>query len=872
LASLQDQVAAVRRRVSDMAPREAVAALEGSLGDLAQQVATMGREQRGEPLIAPLDKVVQDLREALSAYDPKIAAADFERRVESLGVRIDALADATVRPEMIDEVRRRMEEVHNLLLAAARRSIPIERLEGQITKLVDQVERLAANPSARLEAEQVTELLAALRRQAESATSPSVLASIESRLEDISGRLDHEVAALTQARPDIREFDGVARRIDAASQKSQFAAERIGASLDALNAKLEACGEPLAALIRDLNAKLVVAEIRDRERPPVESILSEIVEKLDRIPVPDMERETGALRSIDHELKSIRATVEGSAPPTLVRQSVDRLVEDVSRRLEDHLAGQATSAMISEQLAKLNGRFDALTGRLGEAGALESAQANADVAEQMSAFRQEQAAAERRTEALLRGIQDVVDGLIDRLPSDGANDERGSSVRAVDPSPLASFDHVAPRSSAVPRDQAAGLEQAASLREPEDEFLIEPGAGAPERFKAAADLAHGIGSRTNPAISAHIAAARRAAQLAVAESNDAKAPASWPRVKRNVQHAKTFYAQHRRSILLAAAVALAVTAVVRLIGAQAPFMQKSELDGPPKAAAARVLPQAASDVASAVGTPPGSIDTTPTASVGRKANIDSNPGGGSPPPELGAAIPSGATPSLREAILAGSPAAEYDLAQRLFEGRGLSQDQGAAAFWFERSASMGFAPAAFRLGALYQRGVGVQRDPTSAKRWYTAAAQSGNARAAHNLGVMDAEPVGEKADYVEAAKWFRRAAQMGVRDSQFNLAVLYARGLGVEQDLRQSWIWFSLAAAQGDAEAAKKRNEVAEKMDPDALAAAAAALSKFQVAEPDPAANDIAATSANWGDKAPPTPPTPTSPPSPRDRDTRSGS
>src|SRR5208283_4087211 len=126
----------------------------------------------------------------------------------------------------------------------------------------------------------------------------------------------------------------------------------------------------------------------------------------------------------------------------------------------------------------------------------------------------------------------------------------------------------------------------------------------------------------------------------------------------------------------------------------------------------------------------------------------------------------------------------------------------------------------------------------AAKRWYTAAARSGNARAAHNLGVMDAEPVGEKADYVEAAKWFRRAAEMGVRDSQYNLAVLYARGLGVAQDLRQSWMWFSLAAAQGDADAAKKRDEVAAKMDPDALAAAADALSKFKAMEPDPAAND----------------------------------
>ena len=83
---------------------------------------------------------------------------------------------------------------------------------------------------------------------------------------------------------------------------------------------------------------------------------------------------------------------------------------------------------------------------------------------------------------------------------------------------------------------------------------------------------------------------------------------------------------------------------------------------------------------------------------------------------------------------------------------------------------------------------------------------------------MDAEPAGDEPDYVEAAKWFRKAGEFGVRDSQYNLAILYARGLGVGQDLRQSWMWFSLAAQQGDADAGKKRDEVAAKMDPVSLA------------------------------------------------------
>jgi localization factor PodJL len=103
-----------------------------------------------------------------------------------------------------------------------------------------------------------------------------------------------------------------------------------------------------------------------------------------------------------------------------------------------------------------------------------------------------------------------------------------------------------------------------------------------------------------------------------------------------------------------------------------------------------------------------------------------------------------------------------------------------------------------------------------------------------------------KPDYAEAAQWFRKAGQLGVRDSQYNLGVLYARGLGVPQDYVQSWLWFSLAAKQGDSDAMKKRDEVAGKMDPAALATAAKALADFKVSAPSPAANEAPAPAGGW--------------------------
>jgi localization factor PodJL len=205
---------------------------------------------------------------------------------------------------------------------------------------------------------------------------------------------------------------------------------------------------------------------------------------------------------------------------------------------------------------------------------------------------------------------------------------------------------------------------------------------------------------------------------------------------------------------------------------------------------------------------------------------------------------------LRDLAAAGDPAAQYELANRLFEGRNVPRDMHAASQWFERAALQDFAPAQYRIGACYEKGNGVERDVALAKAWYEKAALAGNIRAMHNLAVLLAEGQGGKPDYAEAAIWFRKAAQFGIKDSQFNLAILYARGMGVPLDLNQSWFWFSLAAQQGDADAAKKRDEVAGKLDANALAAGEATLAAFKPRQPDPAANEIKAPETGWDGKA----------------------
>lgn len=147
---------------------------------------------------------------------------------------------------------------------------------------------------------------------------------------------------------------------------------------------------------------------------------------------------------------------------------------------------------------------------------------------------------------------------------------------------------------------------------------------------------------------------------------------------------------------------------------------------------------------------------------------------------------------------------------------------------------------------MFEKGIGTQRDLALARVWYQRAAERGNAKAMHNLAVLHAEGASGKPDYAMATEWFRRAAELGVRDSQYNLAVLLGRGLGAPTDLAQSFVWFSVAAGQGDEDAGRKRDEVAQRLKPEDLTAAKGLAASWKPRTLDAAANEVAPPAKGW--------------------------
>ena len=753
-------------------------------------------------------------------------------------------------------------------------------------------------------------LLAEACRQIERSTPPAALVSIEQRLEQIATRLDQEIARPSaSAAIDPGPFDDLARRIDSVRQSLEA---RPAATIDA---------GPIEKLLREFDAKLDAAAHADAGAEALQSIFIEIRDKLDRLADGDVGarqlepalRELGVrlgamaspidLNPIETLLRSLEAKFDASAAAPVDREVVEQVADEVARRLHDINSRQTDLEAVAQQIDTIYDRIDALAAKatandpgpvvrellekLREAdkaegsSALEtSAAVHAALDAHLSELKAEQASADRRTQSRLADLQGVLETLTARLASieselaaDDVDEELRPPTRPA--SPATAVGSVLPGVEAldpkVAPQRASQSKAAASADDPTsqsasgEDFLIEPGAGAPQHAREARELAQMIGPKTNPSVSVHIAAARRAAQAALAENS--AAPNSGvvkiltgseraPFAARGVQTARAFYASHKRTVLLGVAVAIAATLAVRMAGVRAPFLQRSELGGQAvdtaKVEAPKGKPTDAAGAAKSGGRSdrrrPDRLDRPTAGQAGCAPNLA--PESGPSASELIATIPPGISPPLRDAVAADQPAAQYELATRLFEGRGLPKDQPAAARWFERAASLGLAPAQYRLGSMYEKGIGVTPDPAAAKRWYLKAAEAGNARAAHNLAVMDTDSGMGEPDYPEATKWFRKAAEFGVRDSQYNLAILYARGLGVEKNLGQSFLWFSLAAQQGDTDAAKKRDEIAGQMDPASLASAVEALMKFRTVKPDPAANDVAAPPGGWDAKS----------------------
>jgi localization factor PodJL len=809
--ALRAELGEIGRALNEAMPRHAIDTIEKQIQGLTQRIAEGRQNGIDNGALSGIEHGLAEVRDALRGLTPAEKLVGFNEAVNALAHKID-------------------------LIVAQKDPATLQQLERAITTLRDMATHVASGEAVNSLAAQVQILGEKIENISVGGVAGDALTNLENR-----------IGALADALAE-RAHDG----------------NIIPPRLEAL---VQSLSDKIGQIQQSRGDNIAVGHLEDR--------IVKLVERLD---------------SSDSRFGHLEAIERGLADLLVHIQDIRGSKEDETLRGENTTGVDA----LKHDIARTQNALDAVNGTLGQ------------VVERLTMIENDIRSSGRRQPAPdsepLELTQPVATAAVRAASNEPEPAPRMPSVAPPQMPPVAPAP--ARPAAAAPQHQAAPKRMPAATVGPTETDLppdqpLEPGSGPP-RIRAGARIAASEAALGNarpaPAAggkSSFIAAARRAAQTAVHEAGT-----RMPRAQANAveldgvakpSSLRTKMMKRVKSLFIAASIVAIVVGSVQVMGnlfRSAPHTQlaknakvsdaatatreASTFDVKPETPlnfAANPLQSARSpdDIAPASG-----IITATTPSLfnppvlsGPPAPASKNDVTGSISRSTGNPRPSGLPvspasgdrlplaiggPRLRSAAVSGDGAAAYEVAMRFAEGRGVPVNLEEAARWYERAAVQGLAPAQFRYASLLEKGNGVKKDLGQARQLYLAAAAKGNAKSMHNLAVLYAEGIDGKPDYATAAQWFRKAALHGIADSEYNLGVLAARGLGTAKNLTESYKWFALAAAQGDKEAARKRDEVATQLDPQALAAAQHAVKSF-VATPQPRdAVLVPAPAGGWDD------------------------
>lgn len=842
--------------------------IEAMLADLAGRLDRLDSRDRMEPILKPLARIESEVSR-LSQDRSAESYQRFELEISHLAAKVDALTARGGDRAILAPVQRDIAELRDMLASSAG-DPRLGELSQQVSALSFEINRLRdAQPDGReirslaQAVDDIRDSILADRGQARLADLEP-LAALSLQIESLAGKIDPRQNSAIEDR-----IDALQARIETLAEKGPTAVTR---QIEALAGRIEnlAASSSLAHLVSDGHVPPQLAPVAQVDLSPVEEMLRKLAEKIDEAGRPGAD--SGAFDALEQQISGLAQRLDAAAATRSAETGMERTLQDLVVHLRSLREETAETA---ERAARA-----AMSDHLGKVA--QPASGIAELSTLVSGLHESHASTGRETQDAIGAVHQTLETIISRLSSleaELAADRQSAPIappaRTPMPPRAAAAEPAKAKSAAMPAAMSLAMEDRIAAPE-----RVAPKAAAPVRAEAPAataqidaalDLPLEPGSgrpRADAALAGGhdqqsirqnlIAAARRSAKAATDAAS--AAPVATPEVtKSGGGRLKDIMEKRKRPLLLGlAALVLAMGTAHLVTGAfkgartaatgdavQSPILPKE--DAPAEAPAkdqtsALQSAPAAAPAADVTGSTAQPLPNAAPAAVAAPLVADPV----QPVTQLGE-LPAGlGSPGLRKAALDGDARAVYELASRAADGPAASRDPKLALRLFERAGVAGLAPAQFRLGNMFEKGIGTARDLSLARVWYTRAAERGNAKAMHNLAVLHAEGVSGKPDYATATEWFRRAAEFGVRDSQYNLAVLLGRGLGAPADLAQSYLWFAVAASQGDDDAAKKRDEVAQRLGATDLAAAKAEAAAWKPKPTDNAANEVNPPAKGW--------------------------
>jgi localization factor PodJL len=816
VSGIRADIDGLRSSLEGLATREEIAALDAALGTIARDLEQghAGKDLRTlASSIAALYRQVQSLTDEVSdGLHGRVVG-----EIDLIKSRIDRMAETGIDRSVIDFLSSQIVDMRQDL---AHRAEPqqIARLSETLGDLGRQVAELRLNQVGKGDFAALKTSLDHVCSALSATAAAQEAGTVSEQLESLGRRLD-----VLARRPEPQPAD-----LDPITEQLTLLTEHMAG----ISGSLPERSDALSGMMERLSAQMQAAA--EREAPSQETLQETLIDRFERI-----ERELQQLgqrtdtAGMAQVLHAIGEKLDRQpAQPAALDKAFDEAAGHL-KNLQSETAGiaeRAARAALSEIRPSLpdSGDLDAIKQGFVELKALHSR-------------------TDKKTQDTLRNVHEALEALVSRLP--------GQAPSAADPMIKAEAGLSQEPQSAADRLEAAVRRlHAATLSHIEDASLSQA-SPAPSTGSAAAISAAALSPPQEPGLglvrASFIAAARRAARTA---SPETAAPQSGSPLKQEASRAieaaepgsreaapassslferlrKTFDG-NRRPLLFG-------IAFLMLAAGTARNMSIGEAPPAPAHETAKVVEAKPIEAASIP-------DAGKTASLLEASSLTAEPVWSAPPaagkfivdPGTVGSIPAGTPAALRQAALSGDATALYEIAAQAAEGRGMVQDMATAAHFFERAAQAGLPPAQERLAMLHERGAGVPRDLKQAAFWYERAALGGNIRAMHNLATLLVSGATGKPDHPAALRWYGEAAEAGFRDSQFNMGLLLARGIGSKPDLPRAFHWFSLAAAQGDAEAVRKRDEVAGRLGAADLKAAKSALEQWRPRTIDAVANE----------------------------------
>ncbi|OCP05082.1 MULTISPECIES: peptidoglycan-binding protein [unclassified Ensifer] len=830
LVALAYRLDEIKSQIGSLKNSSAVDALEDKLIAVAQAIEMLGRQiqpddRRLVSQFADLDGRLDEISRAIAASSRTATGLDsgfvnrLEGRLGDLSRQIDNLSrpnDAGLGARL-EALTARVEDLASEKAAA--------RLEERLDQLSTLMER-----SSRTAQSDLNDYLSDISRKIEALDQGSVNDVLAERLDYLARRIDELDAHGVQPTSDPR-FDRLEDRLAGIAQRLE---ETHAAPFDdrAALQNLEAQIANLSTLVSqpraDAGASTMPVDFESRM-----TALEDYFSTSDEYIVEAARQAAEAV--MEAYSKNTSAPVAGGDLAAISALAEDlRTLEDLSRSSEERTARtfealHETLVHIADKLERIENREPTSPARIEMPLARDAAQmpravqpefndpfGGSDLDDRYDDLQRNVRALQAEDQAVAAQGAEAATAFVDEEQISTVEVEEAREPAATARTGLLAGltrRFSAKRSGPTP-DQARQLVEPAPSIDPSEMLapeeanqLLEPGSGVPDVKKILERVRAGQMSKAGiqPADgdkSDFIAAARRAAQLAVEEADTLN------KVGENGTHSGIggAFARHRRPILMAVgAVLLAIMSYplvstmltkqdaapvepVAIIEQQAaPEAQQFKVADDRPLQTAAVAPQEAPAASEAAP-----LDSVEAPAKTAEASIA----------VTATAVPTTtiATPTEEKAPLL-APTAETKAQTNAFQPTSVGDAPSASASVANAPADGAamvpamtpVAPVATPSEIVLPEGFGPAALVTAAK--------GGDPLAFYEIGARFTEGRGVQENMAEAAKWYQRAADAGVVPAQYRLASMYEKGTGVTRDAAKAKALYLAAAGQGNASA-----------------------------------------------------------------------